>query len=224
MGKKFGLTDFGRLVKPKILLSAFLMFKHETFDPDSWWREVKKLNRASKNYKRDTIHGTYGHSLIELFGELDVDNYIAQVDSFLVFHYGNYKLVKNLEQLGNIRTGHRMTIVAVGVKIYKSYDHSTKEVGEPWGPTNEEHISWFFTPKQLVPLELVVQYESANVGDLVLYRKSHGMVYQIKVLKRNHFYSTCSWTRKKVMVLSAQDANPTKLSVDRPYKLLKDSV
>lgn len=224
MGKKFALTDFDRLVKPKILLRAYLMFKHESFDVDSWWREVKKLNRASKNYKRDTIHGTYGRSLLELFSELDIDQYVAKIDSFIVLHYGSYKLVKNLEQIAGIRTGHRTTIVAVGIKIYKSYDWDNNVFGEPWGPTNEQHISWFFTPNQLIPMELVRQYESATVGDLVMYRKSHGVVNHIKTMRRKHFYATCSWTNKQVMVLSGQDAEPTKLSVERPYKLIKDSI
>jgi hypothetical protein len=73
-------------------------------------------------------------------------------------------------------------------------------------------------------MELVRQYESANVGDLVMYRKSHGVVNHIKTMRRKHFYVTCSWTNKQVMVLSGQDAEPTKLSVERPYKLIKDSI
>ena len=221
MGNKFTLTDFGKLVKPKILLRAFLMFKHDSFDVESWWREVKKLHNASKNYKRDTIHGTYGRSLADLFSDLEINQYIGRIESFIVFHYGSYKLVKNLEQVEGIKTGHRITIVAVGIKIYKSYDDVSKKFGEPWGPTNQEHIDWFFAPNQLIPFELIKQYETANVGDLVMYRKSHGVVHQVKKLSRKQFYATCSWTDKKIMVLSGQNANPTKLSVERPYVLVK---
>lgn len=224
MGNKFTLTDFGTLVKPKILLRAFLMFKHHSFDVDSWWREIKKLHNASKNYKRDTIHGTYGLSLSELFNDLDINDYVAIINSFVVIHYGSYKLIKNPEQLENIQTGHRITIVGIGIKIYKSYNNLTNELGEPWGPTDEEHISWFFTPNQLVPLTTVKKYESANVGDLVMYRKSHGVVHQVKKLPRKQFYATCSWTEKQIMVLSGQNANPTKLSVERPFVLVKGSV
>ena len=218
---KFALTDLGKLVKPKVLIKAFLLCKHEHFDVDKWWRKSKLNHNASRTYKRDMISGTFGMELSEIFEELSLENYIAQITSFVVFHNRNYKLVKNENDINNLQTGQRITICAVGVNIYKSYDPTTKELGELWNLSAEKHISWFFVPHQLIPLELIEQYNSAEVGDLVLYKKSHGVVSSVKRMSRLRYYSVCSWTGKQVMVISGQEAKETNLSVDRPYTLIK---
>jgi hypothetical protein len=218
---KFAITDFGRIVKPKVLLTAHMMCKHESFDVDRWWRQARINHDASPHYKRDIISGTYGMKPQELFSDLPLKTYIGQIVSFLVLHRGSYKLVSSLDDIAHLRTGNRITICAIGVKFYLSYDSVTKTLGEPWKPTAEEHLHWFFTPKQLIPFELVEQYNTAEVGDLVVYTKSHGMVASVTTVKRRRFYAVCSWTDKKITVVSGQSLKYYKLSVERPYYLVK---
>ena len=218
---KFAVTDFGRIVKPKVLLSAFIMCKHETFDVDRWWRQARINHEASPHYKRDIISGTYGMKPQELFADLHLRTYVAKIVSFLVLHRGVYRLICSLDDLSQLKTGNRITVCAVGVRFYTSYDPVTKKLGELWSPSSEDHLGWFFTPKQLVAFELVEQYNSAEVGDLVVYTKSHGMVTSVTSVRRRKFYAVCSWTDKKVMILSGQGAKLRKLSVERPYYLVK---
>ena len=219
----FSITDFGRLVKPKVLLCAFIMCKHESLDPDCWWRKARENNRASKTFKRDMISGTYGMDFRKLFADLPRSTYVAKIVSFLVLHRGTFKLITTPEEASNLRTGNRITICAIGVEMFVDHNRQTNQLGEKWAATAEEHISWFFVPRQIIPLELVDQYNSAEVGDLVMYTKSHGMVAKTTVINRRYWWGMCSWTDKKVMVLSGQRAKATKLSVDRPYRLIKAS-
>lgn len=218
---KFLPNDFGKIVKPKVLLRAYIMCRHDNFDPDLWWRKTRENNRASRTFRRDMISGTYGMDFPKLFSDLPQETFVAQITSFLVVHRGTFKLVHNHDELNHLNTGNRVIVCAVGVKFYKSYDSETKQLGEPWKPTAQGHISWFFSPRQLIPFETIEQYNSAEIGDLVMYSKSHGMVNSIKTMKRHKFWAVCSWTNRKIIVLSGQGARPTKLSVDRPYKLIK---
>lgn len=215
------LSDFGRLVKPKTLVQAFMMCHHDHLDPDRWWRNVKKNHAHSKSFKKDMITGTYGMELNKLFSALDVDSYVGRIVSFLVVHRGAYLVVKSPDEVAAlVSKGGRLTIIAAGLKFYT--DLAAKP-SDAWRGTSSDQFTWFFVPRQLVPLELVAQYNGAAPGDLVMYSKSHGVVKEVTTTKRTKFWATCSWTRRTVMVLSGQGAKPTKLSVDRPYRLVAAS-
>ena len=72
MSNKITLEDFGKLVKPKVLVEAFLLCNKDV-DAGDWWKKVIVLNANSKSYKRDTIESTYGVSINSLFNELDIN-------------------------------------------------------------------------------------------------------------------------------------------------------
>mgnify|MGYP003351186812 CR=1 FL=1 len=180
---KFSIKDFGKVAKPKILLRAFILYKHQDFDADSWWRKAKENNRLSRTFKKDMISGTYGMEFKKLFQNLDQNNFVCQINSFLIFHRGTYKLICSLEEANNLDFKNKIVICGIGVKFFNSYNSATKQLENPWKITEQDNIIWLFPPKQLIPIELVEQYENAEVGDLVVYSKSHGLVSKITKLK-----------------------------------------
>lgn len=220
--RKFSIKDFGRVVKPKILLRAFILCKHQDFDADSWWRKVKANNRVSSTYKKDMISGTYGMDFKKLFESLSKNNFACQINSFLVFHKGTYKLISSQEDLINLNSNNKVVICAIGVKFFNNYNSLTKEITDPWKFTEQDNILWLFSPKQLIPIETVEQYENAEVGDLVVYAKTHGVISKITTARpKKSWWAVSSWTNKQVIVLSGQNAKATKLSIERPYNLIK---
>jgi hypothetical protein len=219
---KFSIKDFGRVVKPKILLRAFILCKHQDFDPDSWWRKTKENNRVSRTFKKDMISGTYGMDFKKLFQNLQQNSFVCQITSFLIFHRGSYKLVSSPEETVSLNLKNKIVICAVGVKFFNSYNSNTKEPEYPWKFTEQDNILWLFQPKQLIPIELIEQYENAEVGDLIVYSKSNGLVSKVTKLKnKKSWWAVSNWTNKQVIVISGQSAKPHKLSVERPYKFIK---
>lgn len=221
MSSKITLEDFGKLVKPKILVETFLLCNKDV-DAGDWWKKVIVLHRNSKSYKRDTIESTYGVSASVLFNELDISKYIATINSFVVFHQGRYHFVYTVEQANKIiASKKRYNIRAVGVAIYHSYDVATKALGEPWQATNIQTIQWFYHPKHLIDAEIVSSYENIEVGDMLVFKKTQALVINIKVLKRNKFWATCSWTRKKITILNGSTGHQVRLNTNRAFTILK---
>ena len=219
---KFSIKDFGRIVKPKILLRAFILCKHQDFDSDSWWRKAKENNRLSRTFKKDMISGTYGMEFKKLFQSLSQNNFVCEISSFLIFHRGSYKLISSQEELSNLDFKNKIVICAIGVKFFNSYNSQIKRAENAWNVTKQDNILWLFQPKQLIPIELIEQYENAEIGDLVVYSKSHGLVSKITKLKnKKNWWAVSNWTNKQVIVISGQNAKPHKLSVERPYKFVK---
>lgn len=221
MSNKITLEDFGKLVKPKVLVEAFLLCNKDV-DAGDWWKKVIVLNANSKSYKRDTIESTYGVSINSLFNELDINTYIATVNSFVVFHQGRYQFVYNTEQAKKIiASKRRYSIRAVGVAIHHSYDVATKALGDTWQATDIPTIQWFYHPKHLIDAEIVEVYESVGVGDMLVFKKTQALVTKIKTLKRNKFWITCSWTRKKITMLNGSTGHQVRLNTNRAFTVLK---
>lgn len=221
MSNKITLEDFGKLVKPKVLVEAFLLCNKDV-DAGDWWKKVIVLNANSKSYKRDTIESIYGVSINSLFSELDINTYIATVNSFVVFHQGRYQFVYNAEQAKKIiASKRRYSIKAVGVAIHHSYDVATKALGDIWQATDIPTIQWFYHPKHLIDAEIVEAYESVGVGDMLVFKKTQALVTKIKILKRNKFWITCSWTRKKITMLNGSTGHQVRLNTSRAFTVLK---
>lgn len=221
MTSKLQLNDFGKLYKVKVLTEAFILCNN-VIDAGDWWRKVIALNANSNSYKRDTIEGTYGMSLDKLFSQLDIDEYVVEVTSFLVFTNRNYKFIRNLQEAENVlKTGKRWSIRAVGVKIYRNYDKQTKTLGSVWEPTAIPTIEWFYVPRHLVDLKTVELYNSVNVGDMLAFMKTQALVTNVKTLKRTKFWITCSWTKKKITILNGSTGRQMRLTTNRGYEVIK---
>lgn len=218
------LESFGKIYKPKVLVEAFLLCNKEV-DAGDWWRKVLALNANSKSYKRDTIQSTYGLSLENLFGQLDVSLYVAVINSFVVFHQGRYQFVDSSEEAKRIiRSKKRFSIRAVGIKIHLDYNPETNSLGEEWEPTTIPSIQWFFHPKHLVDIETIQLYENINVGDMLVFKTTQALVTEIKMLKRKKFWATCSWTKKKITVLNGSTGGQVRLITNRPFTIKKSKI
>lgn len=223
MKKKISLNDLGRAVKPRILTEAFLLYNFDHIDLHSWWQQVRILERFSKSYKKDTIVSTYGKKLDLLFSDLMIENYIAIIKSFIVFHEGKYKLISTKEEVEQIKNQkNKYFIGAAGIEIYKTYDMETKEGLEPWPPTKENNITWFYKISHLIPIEDIEKYNTVIAGDLIVFSKTQGLVTTVKKLKRNKFYSTCSWTNKKITILGGNKALKIRLGINRQFDVIKN--
>ena len=221
MTSKLHLKDIGKLYKVKILAEAFILCNN-VIDAGDWWRKVISLNANSNSYKHDTIEGTYGLSLDKLFSQLDIDEYVVEVCSFVIFTSGGYKFVRTAQEADNvIKTGKRWSIRAVGVKIYRSYDFETKTLGKIWEPTAMPTIEWFYLPRHFIELESVQLYNSITTGDMLVFKKTQALVTSVKTLNRKKFWTTCSWTKKKITILNGSTGRQMRLTTNRDYSILK---
>jgi len=224
MTSKLQLKDIGKLYKVKMLAEAFILCNN-VIDAGDWWRKVVALNANSRSYKHDTIESTYGLSLDKLFSQLDIDQYVVEVCSFVIITNGGYRFIRNNQEAENvIKTGKRWSIRAVGVKIYHSYDPETKTLGKIWEPTSLPTIEWFYLPRHFVDLDIAQLYNSINVGDMVVFKKTQAFVASVKTLKRKKFWATCSWTKKKITVLNGSTGRQMRLTTSRDYTVLKGKV
>jgi hypothetical protein len=216
MSIKITLQDFGKLVKPKILVEAYLLCNKDV-DAGDWWKKVVTLDANSKSYRCDTIQSIYGTSLNHLFESIDIETYVGVVSSFIVFHQGAYKFVNNREEAEKILSSNKRYVVrGVGLKLYY-----TKDLTAGWEPTEVSTIQWFYRPMHLIDLETIESYESICVGDMLVFKKTQALVTGIKTLKRKKFWATCSWTRKKITILNGSTGHQMRLNTNRPFTILK---
>lgn len=221
MSNKLKLEDIGKLVKPKILVEAFLLCNKEV-DIGDWWKKVLALNASSVSYKRDTIESVYGMSLDKLFSQLDIGKYVAAITSFVIVHEGRYQYINSKQDVERVlKTKKHYSIRAVGIKLHHSYDSQTKVVGEAWEPTSIPTIQWFFQTKHLIKIKDVEAYESIEVGDMLAFKQTQAFVVKVKILKRKKFWATCSWTRKKITVLNGSNGNQVRLNLNRSFEVIK---
>ena len=222
MSKKITLKDFGRLVKPKVLTEAFLLCGGGNIDIDKWWRRVNQLSRSSKTYKKVTIEGTFGEKIDPLFQSLQVNDYVAVINSFIVFHNFSYSHITTQTEVNRLlQEKRRVYVIAAGVTIHKTYNIETHALGEVWQPTNNQSICWIYNLGHLIPIEDVELYNSVETGDLLMFDKSQAVVTKVKTLKRRKFYDTCSWTNKKITVLNGSAGRQVRLITSRSYKIIK---
>jgi len=221
MALKLHLKDFGKIYKVKILAEAFILC-NGLIDAGDWWCKVVALNANSKSYKHDTIESTYGSSLDKLFSQLDIDEYVVEISSFLIFTNRGYRFVRTIQEADNvIKTGKRWTIKAVGVKIYHSYNPETKSLGKIWEPTALPTIEWFYLPRHFVDLETTQLYNSIDAGDMIAFKKTQAFVASAKILKRSKFWITCSWTKKKITILNGSTGRQIRLTTSRNFTVIK---
>lgn len=222
MDRKIGLADFGRLVKPQTLTEAFLHFSLENVEPYEWWVQVSGLHCSSKTYKKDMITSTYGKPLAALFSDLELDSYVGVICSFLVLQSGDCHFVYNARMADRILAKkHRWSIRAVGIRFHKSYDVATKNPGQLWEPTNNASVAWYYKPKHLIPLEDVEQFNKVEPGDMIVFKTTQALVIRVQTVQRHRFWKCCSWSSKKITVLSGGAGHQVRLSTNRPYEVIK---
>lgn len=221
MAKKITLNDFGRLVKPKILTEAFILCNQDKVDPYNWWYHSLHFNQLYPSYKRDMLISIYGERLEKLFVNLTLNSYTASITSFLIFFQRKYHFVTNPVQAQQImQSGKKWSIRAIGVKLYKKYNSTTKTVNDVW-EYDSPSICWYFRLKHVIPIEEVDLYNSIEVGDMVFFKKTQAFVTNVKTVNRRKWWNKCSWTDKQITVLSGNLGHQFKLNTNRPYQIVK---
>lgn len=214
MSERIGLGDFGKLVRPKTLTDVFLLNPSATPDIEDWWIENRKLSHSSTTFNKDMLAGTYGMNLDVLFSDLSINSYHCKITSFLVLVSSEYKLLTTPEQAEfyKIRKP-KAKVKAVGVTIFKNSN-------EIWKP-NDSGLVWLFRPRSLVRMEDVKLFEVIEVGDIIQFQKTAGMIVKVLEVRRKRFYLSTSWTNRSITFLTGSTGKLLQLNLDRPFKIIK---
>lgn len=220
MSKKITLLDFGRLVKPRNISEAFLLCNPDKVDPHGWYYHHLRLGN-NKIYKQDLIVGIYGMRLEKLFENLNINSYVGAISSFLVFHERKYKFITSIAQAQQVLNSNKSwSIRAIGIKFYKTYNKDTKTVGETWEHENST-ISWFYRNKKIIPIEEVEKFNTIELGDMIAFKKTQAIVVGVDDKRPKRWWVNCSWTTKKVTILSGSKGRKIKLLTNRPFEVIK---
>lgn len=158
--------------------------------------------------------------LKDVFAELDLNEYVCRIDSFIVLHFGKHKHIRSSEELATlVSQSGRITVKAVGVSIWADRSLSTG-----WFPTNKQTdtVTWFFKPQHLVPITVADTYDSLNPGDLLAFKQTMAVVIDVKKIRRPKFYNSCSWTSNKITIVSGKKfTSILRLTTGRSYKVVR---
>ena len=181
---RFKANDIGRLVRPKTITHLFLWQNTEK-DIGQWWKETSSIFRWHNFEKKQQLIDFYKCSLDYLFRDIQLGNpslnpensYIAEITSFIILYRGSLYHIPSKEKALSFekelikRLGKNafLPVVAVGLKFFKSFSIKDEEkvLGEPWEYTNREDVTWFYKPKEIIPLENIISFETLTTGDLI---------------------------------------------------------
>lgn len=231
---KININSFGVVVRPRIVSYARVYPRLNVPTGESKW-SLDTLVNASPYDEKDISY--YGKSYDSLFEELAIgdttedlkDCYAGVITSFVTsISFRNYILVtqdnvtdvlEKLRRKNNSRES--IPVHYVGIKFYKGLQRD-KETGKlvplnPWHVTEKE-TTWFYRPWDLISMDTIVRYEMLASGDLVLFRKSRGLVLKKKTINKKRFYKTNSWSCKSVTVLLGNGRSHLKFLPNKSFK------
>lgn len=233
---RFKPDTLGTLVRPRVLTKAIVYTllppagTEEDSDRQNFWAMAKRSNR----FERFALYNT---PFNKLFNDLSLGNtgkdlnecYVGVITHYMVNFHGTYHIVdaSNVKELlSRVKKtyGNRanLKVSSVGLKFYKGMkrdEYGTLIPVNPWGGTGT-HV-WFYNRKDIVPMEDIIRYENARLGDLVLFPKAKGIVVKHKTLNKPRFYSTSSWTCKAITLLNGSIDGFTRFLPDRTFKVRK---
>ena len=232
---RFKAADIGLLVRPKTITHLYLWKRDE--DIDEWWKSAMTQYRWRGFEKKQQLTMFYKTSLPLLFKNLQLGNtntnptasYVATITSFMILHHGSlYHLatkekVEAFEREMKKRFGPNayLPVVAVGLKFYKGFTSAEgiKTPTDSWEHTEREDVTWFYQPKEIIPLDNVIAFESLIPGKLVLMKKIDGIVLYAKELLKPQFYSANSCVSVAITMLST-NVTYVRLTPDKRFKIL----
>jgi hypothetical protein len=235
---KITANSFGVLVRPRIMSYARILPRLNAVAESDKWNYASLVDAPFYGEKEVNL---YKQPYEELFSDLvigdttkDLSNcYVAIITSFITsINHKQYILVdKNnvneiLDKLRR-RYGKRETIPVhfVGVKFYKGLQRN--EAGElepinPWSVTGDEH-TWFYRPWDLISMDSIIRYERLDPGDLVLFKRTRGIVIRTKTINKKKFYKTNSWSSRSVTVLLGNGKTILRFLPNKEFKGRKSS-
>jgi hypothetical protein len=154
-------------------------------------------------------------------------SYVCQITSFLVLKKGLVHLLDTKEKVDAFqqetikRFGRDayLPVVGVGLKFYNGFIPDTLSPINPWPPTDSNETIWFYQPKEIIPLENVVTFESIAYGDFIGMRKQNGIVTEVKEFpNKPSFYSSNSCVSRMIILLSSK-SKFYKLQPDKRFRI-----
>lgn len=242
-------VDIGVLVRPRVLTHVYLYASATTptsIEIDGWWKTMRSY-RFLTSIRRDQITNTYKKPVDKVFQELKVGNtfsqletsYTGQITHLIVKVGQNYFLIDSIEAGSKLLqtyqkrygTRTRVKVCAVGVRFFKGAkrDPDTDSLIpiDPWegiAADEKEEMPvrlWFYEPKHLVRLEDIIRFESVEVGDLIFFQKSQGVVVNVRELNKPRFFKTCSWCSRTIVVMVANGL--IRFLPDRKFQIHKQA-
>lgn len=215
---KFGSATFGALVRPRVLLKNISSNKDSVY----YTREQQAQALEQQTHK----------SVKELFQDihlgdtsLDLSNcYVGRVKSLIInfntLGTANYKFEKvNYSQMKAVEEKcDYWRVSGVGLEFYTGMCLDANGILQPvnlWPETEE----WFYHPDDVLLMHDIVNFESCRELDLIISKKTSGMVLDVRTMNKPQFYRTNSWTSKNVTVLSGQHGRRVKLLPFRKFKI-----
>lgn len=230
---KINLNTIGALVRPRIITHAKVYPRIiDSLKEEEKWDLAGVAD--SYYYSRDLL--SYKKPYEELFKDLvigdttqDLSNcYVGMITSFIIsISYKQYVLVdkNNVKDIvENLKRKNRscesLPIHFVGIKFFKGVKRNkngTLSPTDPWEATSSQH-TWFYRPWDLVSMETVIRYEKLESGDLVLFKKTSGIVLKNKHINKKRFYKTNSWSCKSVSVLMGNGRTILRFLPNKSFK------
>lgn len=226
-------TSFGLLVRPRVVTSARILPSPDINEQDIW--SLNKLVDTPSYYKKQKDVDLFNKPYEELFSDLLIGDtkksltgcYVGVITSFITsIKYRQHILVdkKNvaeiLQQFSDKYGSKQFPVHYVGIKFYKSVQKNelTEEIEpiDPWTITNEQ--TWFYRPWDLVTMDTIIRYEQIIPGDLVLFKRTNGIVIKAKTIYKKKFYKTNSWSSRSVMVFNNQRQTIIRFLPNKSFK------
>ncbi len=118
-----------------------------------------------------------------------------------------------------------VSTVLVGVRFYTGFkeldrENNTKVLKEEniWQRSKDNIFYFHYT--DLVPLDRIIKFETIQENDVIISRKTRGIVLEAKTLNKPSFWSSNSLTRKHVVVLNPNRKMRLNPGVD--YRIIKN--
>lgn len=230
---RFSKETLGILVRPRILTAGLVLPENTTLPLPMALTCLRPSYQSVHMYVSPKT--LFGKSFSELFCSLELGNtnldktraYVAKVVSYIV-KIGSSMLVVDSTTIDRAilatkkQYGARanLKVLFVGVQFYQGIDKTNNPINpQVFTTESEQHVSWFFKPKDLVSITEIIKYESVKEKDLVLFPKSHGLVVKKKLLNKPKFYMTSSWSCYSITLLNHSGDGFIRFLPDRQFEV-----
>lgn len=243
---RLSVFDLGKLVRPRILAHTFLFETTEPQNFDRWWKNVRieyKFNNCAE--LKNSIQAAYKKDLTTLFSGLALGDlseptewqasYVARIESIIVLLGGIYYNVDNdqkrqqaieIAKKQKIRED-KIPVYGCSVSFHHGFKKAEEDPGsfeplEPWFWNNGiegRSYSWFYEAKQILSLESLINFESAEPGKVLYFKHTAGFLLTNEKLNKPCFYKTGSWTTRNLKIYNPSNKSYDRLNPNKFFKL-----
>jgi hypothetical protein len=224
-------TDYGKFVRVKTLANGIPYLV--TQKPSDWWKENCFWRFRPISYRINNLFEISNIPKDEMFSDLSLgdlvnspeNSYVGQIVSIVVFYNRNIQILDSKAKIAGFYSPSKRRhcyVIAAGIKLYGGFKTELDGtiVGiNPLPITNNPEYQIIYQYRDIVYLEKLIQFESIQIGDLIMLKKSKGIVIGLENLNQNNFYNKNSWSNRKITLLgnSKDPFKKHKLTPDKNY-------